>query len=99
MSDFSLIRILEVGVGGSLGCLLRFVLITLVKYVIDKKRDVDVLAFDQTNESTGVDQATTGTKYIDTFPTSIEAITMAWDNTNQLGQFNVSFVCRKWQAI
>ena len=70
-----------------------------MKYYDEYKGDVDVLAFDQTNESTGVDQATTGTKYIDTFPTSIEAITMAWDNTNQLGQFNVSFVCRKWQAI
>ena len=70
-----------------------------MKYYDEYKGDVDVLAFDQTNESVSVDRATTGTKYIDTFPTSIEAITMAWDNTNQLGQFNVSFVCRKWQAI
>jgi fluoride exporter len=45
LSDFSLIRILEVGTGGALGCLLRFVLTTLVKYVLDKKKDTDVLSF------------------------------------------------------
>jgi fluoride exporter len=44
LSDFSLIRILEVGIGGALGCLLRFVLVYLVQYFVDKK-DTDILSF------------------------------------------------------
>ena len=41
MSDFSFIRILEVGIGGALGCLLRFVLVYLVQYFVDNKKDID----------------------------------------------------------
>jgi hypothetical protein len=70
-----------------------------MKYYNDYKGDIKVLAFDQTNESISGGDSKHGTHYMDVFPTNVDQINLAWDQLNQLGQFSVNFVCRKWQSL
>jgi hypothetical protein len=70
-----------------------------MKYYNDYKGDIKVLAFDQSNESISNAKVKHGTHYMDVFPTNVDQINLAWDQLNQLGQFNVNFVCRKWQSL
>jgi hypothetical protein len=67
-----------------------------MKYYNDYKGDIKVLAFNQSNESVATTSSTHGTHYIDVFPTNVDQVNLAWDQLNQLGQFSVNFVCRKW---
>jgi hypothetical protein len=67
-----------------------------MRYYNDYKGDIKVLAFNQSNESVSATASTHGTHYMDVFPTNVDQINLAWDQLNQLGQFSVNFVCRKW---
>ncbi len=70
-----------------------------MRYFNDYKGDISVLAFDQSNETVSETEARTGTKYMDTFPINVDAVTLGWDSNNTLGQFNVNFACHKWTTI
>jgi len=70
-----------------------------MRYFNDYKGEIKVLAFDQSNETVSENDARTGTKYMNTFPINVDAVTLGWDTNNTLGQFNVNFACHKWTTI